>query len=134
MDKVSPSKRSEIMARVRSRDTKPEMVVRRLAFGLGFRFRVNAKDLPGKPDLSIKRRKKAIFVHGCFWHRHDGCKQASTPVSNLDYWLPKFETNIARDRKNLAVYKAMGWKPLVIWECETRHMDKLRIKLKSYLG
>jgi len=134
MDVFTPEERSRIMAKVHGKDTKPELIVRKLAFSLGFRFRVNAKALPGKPDLSIKSRKKAIFVHGCFWHRHEGCKLASTPVSNLEYWLSKFEGNMARDRKHLANYKAMGWKPLVIWECETRQIDKLRKRLKAYLS
>lgn len=133
MDKVTPAKRSEIMSKIRSRDTKPEMIVRQLAFSLGFRFRVNAKDLPGKPDLSIKSRKKAIFVHGCFWHRHDGCKLASSPASNLNYWEPKFASNVARDKQHMVRYALMGWKPLVIWECHTRDLKSLRKILKNYL-
>jgi DNA mismatch endonuclease, patch repair protein len=96
------------MAKVRSRDTKPEVLVRKLAFSLGFRFRTNVKDLPGKPDIAIKSRKKAVFIHGCFWHRHKGCRMASFPASNVEYWTEKFAYNTARDRKHMASYKQMG--------------------------
>ena len=127
MDKVSKKKRSAIMAAVRSRDTKPELLVRRLIHAKGFRFRIAVKSLPGKPDVAIKSKKKAIFVHGCFWHRHEGCKHASVPASNKKYWTAKFAGNVLRDAAHFASYRAMGWKPLIIWECETRDMVKLNL-------
>lgn len=133
MDKVSIAKRSEIMARVQSKDTKPEMIVRKIAFSLGFRYHINSKNLPGKPDLSIKSRKKAVFVHGCFWHRHEGCKMASTPVSNTEYWTKKFLGNQTRDRAIIEKYKEMGWRPLIIWECEIKDKTRLRKILRNYL-
>lgn len=133
MDKVTREKRSEVMRAVRSKDTKIELVVRKLAHSMGFRFRVNVKDLPGKPDLAIKSRKKAIFVHGCFWHRHLGCKRASTPVSNQDYWIKKFSLNVERDRRIMQSYADMGWTPLVIWECEVVDAESLKRRLATYL-
>lgn len=132
-DKVSVAKRSDIMRRVRSQNTKPEIVVRKMASALGFKYRLNAKNLPGKPDLSNKSRKKAIFVHGCFWHRHANCKMASTPASNMEYWTKKFESNVVRDRKNMAQYKSMDWKILVIWECELKDIKKLKKKMNKFL-
>lgn len=133
MDKVSREKRSEVMRAVRSKDTRPELLVRRIAHALGFRFRVNVKDLPGRPDLAIKSRKKAIFVHGCFWHRHNDCKRATIPRSNETYWLKKFAGNIERDKKVLAAYRAIGWKPLVIWECELGNQKTISKRIKRYL-
>src|ERR1700738_465508 len=106
--------RSYNMSRIRSRDTKPELVVRSLVHKLGYRFRLHRKDLPGKPDLVFASRHKVIFVHGCFWHAHD-CRVAHTPRSNATYWGPKLERNQARDKKNLAALTALGWNPLVIW-------------------
>lgn len=120
MDKVTRQKRSEVMASVCSTNTKPEIAVRKIFSSLGLRYRLNARGLPGKPDLSNKARKIAVFVHGCFWHWHKDCKMASMPLSNKKYWAEKFLRNTARDQAVLAVYKKMGWRPLVIWECEIK--------------
>lgn len=134
MDIVSVKKRSEIMSKVRSRDTKPEMFVRKIVSSLGFRYRLHNRNLPGKPDLSNATRKKAIFVHGCFWHRHANCKMASVPASNKEYWKEKFRRNKLRDQAALDALKKMGWRPLVVWECEIRQPEKLKRKLEKYVG
>ena len=111
--------RSALMRRVRSKDTTPELVVRRAAHSLGYRFRLHRRDLPGTPDLTFPRLRKTIFVHGCFWHRHPGCSRTTTPATRADYWREKFEQNVARDRRNVAMLRALGWDVLVVWECET---------------
>lgn len=134
MDTFSKQQRSAIMRAVASRNTSPELAVRRLAHGLGFRFRVNVKSLPGTPDIAIKSRSKVVFVHGCFWHRHPRCKRASIPASNHKYWEEKFARNVARDKRTLAEYRKMGWSPLVIWECELKSPDQVCDRLKKYLG
>ena len=118
---VSPE-RSAQMARVRGRDTKPEMRVRRALHAAGLRYRLHAKGLPGRPDLVLPSRRVAVFVHGCFWHRHPDpdCKLARLPKSRLDFWLPKLEGNRARDGRNKAALEALGWKVIEVWECETK--------------
>lgn len=118
MDITSPEKRSRMMAGIKGKNTKPELVVRRLVHGMGFRYRLHRKDLPGSPDLVFSRLKKVICVHGCFWHRHPGCRFAYTPKSNAEFWLNKLEGNIRRDAQVLAALDALGWKVLVVWECE----------------
>lgn len=133
MDKVSLAKRSEIMAKVRSRDTKPELAVRRMAFSLGCRYRVNVQDLPGKPDIAVRSRKKAIFVHGCFWHQH-GCEATRAPGSNLKYWNPKLKRNIQRDAENIAALIAAGWDVLILWECELKNSNAIAKKIKRFWG
>ncbi|UZF12656.1 DNA mismatch endonuclease Vsr [Xanthomonas oryzae pv. oryzae] len=133
MDSVSPARRSEIMGRVRSRDTVPEMLVRRLTHALGYRYRLHGKDLPGKPDLVFRSRRKVIFVHGCFWHRHPGCALARLPKSREDFWLPKLEANRQRDLKTENVLQVKGWTVLTIWECELGDIDKLKNKIKEFL-
>lgn len=110
MDDVNPTRRSEIMGRVRSRDTVPEMLVRRLTHGMGYRYRLHAKDLPGKPDLVFRTRRKVIFVHGCFWHRHPSCHLARTPKSRQEFWLAKFEANRQRDLKNEKALREENWR------------------------
>jgi DNA mismatch endonuclease, patch repair protein len=134
VDIVSLEKRSEVMRSVRSKDTRPELIVRKVAHSLGFRFRVNVRDLPGCPDLAIKSRKKAIFVHGCFWHRHQNCRRATTPQSNHEYWSKKFAGNIERDDRTMAAYRAMGWEPFVIWECELGNRKVLADRIARYLS
>lgn len=123
------------MGRVRSKDTKPEMFVRRLAHGMGYRYRLHRRDLPGHPDLVFPQRRKAIFVHGCFWHRHPDpeCKLARLPKSRLDFWLPKLEGNRRRDEANQAALLALGWRFMVIWECETKDAQYLEVKIKNFL-
>lgn len=122
------------MRRVRSKDTGPEMVVRRLAHGLGCRFRLHRSDLPGKPDLVFPRLGRVILVHGCFWHGHQGCKAAKKPKDNAAYWLPKLERNIKRDAANINKLEELGWKVLVVWECQTRDSERLRQILDEFLG
>lgn len=125
--------RSENMRAIRGKDTKPELAVRSLVHRLGYRFRPHRPDLPGKPDLAFSARLKVIFVHGCFWHSHD-CKTGLTPKSNRDFWLPKLRRNKARDRRNLEALERLGWKALVIWECELRDSQALHFKVKRFLG
>lgn len=132
-DPLTPEQRSVQMSRVRSEDTKPEMLVRKLVFSMGYRYRVHDKRLPGKPDLVFASRKKIIFVNGCFFHRHDGCGMARVPKSRMDFWIPKLEGNKLRDRKTLAILSRDGWNVLVVWECELKNVPGLRILLKSFL-
>ena len=133
MDTVNKKKRSEIMSRVRSKDTKPEMRVRRLVYGLGYRYRLHRSDLPGKPDLVFFGRRKVIFVHGCFWHRHKGCKLARMPKSRIDFWEPKLTRNKERDDLTIQTLMDNGWEVLVIWECETLDTERLRETLRAFL-
>jgi len=133
MDVMTCEKRSALMSRIRSRHTQPELIVRRLAHALGYRFRLHRNDLPGTPDLVFSARKKAVFVHGCFWHRHSGCRYASTPKSNVDYWQSKFRVNVERDARVLRELLALGWSPLVIWECELLDLEALTIRLETHL-
>ena len=123
------------MSRVRNKDTKPELKVRRLTHGLGYRYRLHRKDLPGKPDLVFPSRRKVIFVHGCFWHRHPDpdCKLARLPKSRLDFWVPKLEANRERDERNLKLLVENGWEPLVIWECQTRNMVEVERRVRAFL-
>jgi DNA mismatch endonuclease, patch repair protein len=126
--------RSENMRRIRSKGMRPELAVRSLAHKMGYRFRLHRKDLPGKPDLVFVSRRKVIFVHGCFWHSHHGCKAAHMPKSNLTYWKPKLERNQARDAKNTEALSTAGWETLVIWECELKYAAAVRKALKRFLG
>jgi DNA mismatch endonuclease (patch repair protein) len=121
------------MARIRGKDTKPELAVRRIAHGLGFRFRVHRRDLPGSPDLVFPRLRKVVFVHGCYWHRHAGCRYAYSPKSNIPFWHAKFDANVARDRLAVVELKKLGWEVLIVWECETKDEDKLVRGLATYL-
>lgn len=133
MDSVSPTRRSEIMGCVRSRDTKPEMLVRRLIHSMGYRYRLHAKDLPGKPDLVFRPRRKLIFVHGCFWHRHPGCALARLPKSREDFWLKKLEANRQRDVKTDLALREMNWNVLTIWECELSDITMLKNRIREFL-
>jgi DNA mismatch endonuclease (patch repair protein) len=123
------------MSRVRGRDTKPEMAVRRLVHAMGYRYRLHGKDIPGCPDLVFPSRRKIIFVHGCFWHRHSesSCKLARLPKSRLDFWLPKLTANAERDVRNQRKLKEMGWAWLIIWECEMNDRVLLESKIKLFL-
>lgn len=111
-----------------------EMVVRRLVHGLGFRYRLHNADLPGKPDLVFRSRKKVIFVHGCFWHRHANCKLARLPKSKLDFWLPKLQTNKERDKRNQKALTKMEWNYLVVWECELNDLKSLKKRIITFLN
>lgn len=131
-DIFSIKKRSWIMARIHSQDTRPELLVRSVVHRMGFRFRLGGAGLPGRPDLVFPRLKKAVFVHGCFWHCHR-CRRASIPTSNTEFWKKKLLGNARRDQQNYLKLKALGWSYLVIWQCELRKEDKLLLKLKNYL-
>lgn len=122
------------MRAVKGADTTPELVVRSLAHDMGFRFRLHRKDLPGKPDLTFPRLRKVIFVHGCFWHGHDCARGARIPVQNRDYWTRKVARNVERDRNAQSALQRLGWKSLVVWECEIKDQDRLRRALRRFLG
>ena len=122
------------MRSVRQKKTKPEMIVRRALHALGYRFRANAKGLPGSPDLAFTARKRAIFVHGCFWHRHPGCRLASTPKTRHEFWEAKFAANVERDARKVAELESAGWKTMTVWECETRNAGQLVPRLTDFLG
>lgn len=124
-DRLTPEVRSRNMAKIRGRDTGPELRVRRAAHALGLRFRLHRRDLPGTPDLVFPGRRIALFVHGCFWHRHPGCRFVYTPKSRIALWQAKFDGNVARDQRKENDLCAAGWTPVVIWECETRDPDQL---------
>ena len=118
MDIWPPEKRSAVMARIRGKDTKPELIVRSLLHRAGLRFSLRRKDLPGKPDIVLPKYNTVIFVHGCFWHRHKDCKVATMPKSRQDFWQAKFEANVARDKRNQRDLKEAGWNVIVLWECQ----------------
>jgi DNA mismatch endonuclease, patch repair protein len=132
-DHLDKEKRSANMAAVRSTDTAPELRIRSFVHSLGFRFRLHSKLLPGTPDLVFPRLQKVIFVHGCFWHRHAQCKRASTPSTRIDFWQRKFRSNVERDRKVDRELKQLGWKVMVIWECELRDFFALEKRLEKFL-
>lgn len=134
VDTLSRQERSERMRLVRSKNTGPELIVRKLCRELGHKgYRLHRKHLPGKPDIAFIGRKIALFVHGCFWHGHDCHGKVRHPKSNLDYWLPKIERNIMRDAENITALEMRGWKVLIIWECETKHPEQLASKLSNFL-
>lgn len=128
MDHVTRSQRSAIMSKVQSKDTLPEMKVRKALHKMGVRYRLHRKDLPGSPDIVMRSRGRVIFVHGCFWHRH-GCRKSTMPKTNVDFWLSKFERNVERDQQNIAQLRAMGWAVDVIWQCEAIQPDYLHDRL-----
>ena len=121
------------MAGIKGRDTRPELFVRRVAHKLGLRFRLHRKDLPGRPDLVFPRHQLAVFVHGCFWHRHPGCRYAYTPKSRIDFWTRKFTENVARDKRNEETLWKLGWRVLVIWECMTRDEEAIGRYLQEHI-
>jgi DNA mismatch endonuclease (patch repair protein) len=121
MDIWSKEKRSECMSKIRSKDTKPGLTLRKALFAKGFRYRVNDTKLPGKPDIVLPKYKTIIFLHGCFWHRHEGCKYAYTPKTNTEFWVDKITSNAERDKVNLQKLTALGWNVSTAWECEIRH-------------
>lgn len=133
VDTLTAEERSARMALVKSRDTKPEMIVRRLVHRLGFRYRLHVRALPGAPDLVFPRLRKVIFVHGCFWHRHSGCALCRLPKSRLEFWRPKLEGNRLRDARQRRKLRKMGWRSLVVWECQVAGIAILEQKLKRFL-
>src|ERR1044071_7690724 len=133
MDKLSKQRRSEIMSRIRDKNTVPELKVRSLIHRLGYRFRLHSKSLPGKPDLVFPGRKKIIFVHGCFWHSHADCPKGKPPKSKLDYWMDKLATNRKRDEQHLQELRAQGWQALVIWQCQIKNTEVLTNTIITFL-
>ena len=132
-DVFSQEKRSWIMSRVKGRDTKPEILVRSFIFRMGFRFSLYRRDLPGTPDLVLRRYNKVIFVHGCFWHGHKGCPRSKRPTTNENFWNNKLDGNLKRDKRYRGKLRQMGWKVLIVWECEIKSPEKLLRKLEKFL-
>lgn len=132
-DVFSKAKRSYVMSRIRGRDTGPEKIVRSALHRMGYRFRLHSSDLPGKPDIVLARYRTVIFVHGCFWHRHKGCRYSYMPKTRKQFWVKKFERNVTRDREVRAALKKLGWNTVVLWECELRFPKRFQKKLDSTL-
>lgn len=135
-DKISKPRRSANMAAIKSEDTTPELVVRRIVTALGYRYRLHRKNLPGKPDLVFGPRRKVIFVHGCFWHMHPkaNCLDARAPKSNTHYWSPKLARNVARDGEHVAALRTLGFRVLIVWDCETKDDRRIRPRIAKFLG
>lgn len=134
MDVFTPDKRSWVMRRVRTKNTRPELVVRSALHSLGFRFRLHRKDLPGQPDIVLPRHWAVIFVHGCFWHGHAGCRASARPTTNVEFWDEKLDGNIERDRLRVIALQEAGWRVLVMWECEADETGLLVDKLQQFLA
>lgn len=138
VDTISKQHRSWNMSRIRSKNTRPELKVRSAIHREGYRYSLHNRKLPGKPDLVLKKYKAVVFIHGCFWHHHKGCKRANLPKSNRQYWLPKIDRNVGRDKENRKTLKKMGWKVIIIWECQTKNLEKMleifRNELKNKRG
>jgi DNA mismatch endonuclease (patch repair protein) len=132
LDKITPQARSKNMSRIRSKDTSPEIRVRKLIFGMGYRYRVHSKVLPGRPDVVFASRKAVIFIHGCFWHQHQHCVDGRLPSSRVEYWLPKLQNNVTRDAANERNLVKSGWRVLTIWECEAGDM-RLAERIREFL-
>ena len=133
MDSLDPEQRSRNMARIRSRDTLPELRVRSTLHRLGYRFRVHVADLPGTPDIVLPKHSTVVLVHGCFWHRHEGCKLSYTPKTRTDFWQQKFVDNVRRDQRVISELESRGWRVVVLWECETKDLGSLRQRLAEAL-
>lgn len=133
MDVMTKVQRSAAMSRIRGKDTKPELVVRRLAHALGYRFRLHRRDLPGTPDLAFPSKRKVIFVHGCFWHRHRACRFAYIPKSNAEFWSGKFAATLERDKRAIRSLRKQGWDPLILWECELSNVRGIERRLILHL-
>ena len=121
------------MSRIKSHSSKTEVLVRKIIYQMGYRYRIQRKDLPGRPDISIKKYKIAIFINGCFWHGHEGCKRSSRPKSNYVFWSKKIESNIKRDNEIFCLLKSMGWKVLIVWQCQTKNREQLNRMLKTFM-
>lgn len=133
-DCFDSKKRSSVMSRIKAKNTKPERVVRSLLHSLGYRFRLHKNSLPGSPDIVLTKYKTVIFVHGCFWHQHEGCSRASLPKTNVDYWIPKLERNKRRFEESKKALEDTGWIVCIIWECETKDIEKLTLKVRGCLS
>jgi len=133
-DRITTAQRSKLMGRIQRAHTKPELLIRRMLHGLGYRFRVQLKGVPGRPDLAFTRRRKIIQVHGCFWHFHEGCPSARMPATRTEFWTAKFTRNRERDRRLEEAAADAGWQCLVVWECEMKDFVTLRAKLVDFLG
>jgi DNA mismatch endonuclease, patch repair protein len=131
MDTLSKTRRSWNMSRIRGRDTAPERAVRSLLYRMGFRFRLHVRTLPGRPDVVLSRYRTVVFIHGCFWHRHNACRLAYTPKTRTQFWLDKLNGNVARDRAISKKLRSQGWQVVVVWECELRNMDRLTRRLTA---
>lgn len=134
MDHLTPSARSANMAKVRGKNTGPELRVRQTLHAMGYRFRLHRKDLPGRPDIVLPRLRTVVFVHGCYWHRHQGCSRATTPATRREFWQAKFDRTVERDRAQTESLTASGWNVLSVWECETRNRVKLELLLRDKLS
>ena len=136
MDHLQPKARRELMSRIGSRDTKPELVVRSMLHRLGLRFRLHVKKLPGTPDIVLPKHKTVVFVHGCYWHRHRGCKRSFVPHTRSEFWEAKFERNVVRDKSVQRELRKEGWRVLIVWECDTSgaRLSKLERRLRSWFG
>jgi|ERR1051326_717639 DNA mismatch endonuclease (patch repair protein) len=134
MDSLTPSQRSKLMSRVPQRHSKPELAVRKLLTEAGYRYTLHARNLPGSPDIVFSRRKKVIFLHGCFWHRHPNCNKATMPKTRTEFWAEKFKANVRRDSKAISDLKRLGWKVMVVWECQIGSPKMLGSKLFRFLG
>lgn len=133
MDTVSPERRSEIMRSIRGKNTLPEVLLRRIVFGLGYRYRLHGSELPGSPDLVFKSRHKVIFVNGCFWHNHT-CRAGRHPKTRPEYWAARFKKNRERDARNLRKLRRMGWSVLTVWECQLLDLLRVKARVKKFLG
>lgn len=131
---MTTEERSERMRLIRSQNTKPELIVRGLLHRMGYRYRLHDKKLPGKPDLVFRSRRKVIFVHGCFWHMHEGCRDGKIPATRREYWRPKLQRNRQRDREAKMALDKSGWKVKTVWECELSNIDQLKDGLVAFLG
>ncbi len=135
VDSLTPEERSKRMALIRGKNTKPELIVRRLVFSLRYRYRLHDRTLPGRPDMVFKGRRKVIFTHGCFWHLHgQGCPLTRLPKSRVEYWREKLEANVKRDREQQAALRALGWDFLIVWQCELKDLDGLARRVRDFLG
>jgi DNA mismatch endonuclease, patch repair protein len=134
VDTISSTRRSENMRQIKSKGMKPELIVRSMVHRMGYRYRLHSRDLPGKPDLAFRTRKKIIEVRGCFWHQHEGCPEAHLPKSRTHYWRPKLARNKQRDKENCKRLLELGWRVFVVWECETENTKRLSTTLRKFLG
>lgn len=134
MDVFTPEKRSWVMSRITAKDTKPEMRIRSLLHMMGYRFRLHRRDLPGTPDIVLPKYRTVVFVHGCFWHQHKGCKNSSIPKTNTEFWQTKLDKNVERDTQNVCALKRLGWEVIEIWECETKDVDSLADRFTKELS